>query len=155
MAVKPAPEGYHSLTPYLNVRNATRAIEFYKMVFRAVEKLRLDMPGGQVAHAELQIGDSVLMLADESPEWNNRSPETVGGTATGVMVYVDDADTIFNRAIEHGAKEISPMVNQFYGDRSGQIEDPFGHRWTIATQVEIVSEEEMQRRMAELNLAQG
>jgi len=99
MAVKPAPEGYHSLTPYLNVRNATRAIEFYKMVFGAVEKLRLDMPGGQVAHAELQIGDSVLMLADESPEWNNRSPETVGGTATGVMVYVDDADTIFNRAI--------------------------------------------------------
>lgn len=154
MSVNPIPEGYHRVTPYLSVRRASEAIEFYKKVFGAEEKMRMSMPDGTVAHAELQIGDSIVMLADENPEWGNMSPESIGGTASGLMLYVEDVDQTFRRAVEAGAQETMAVEDQFYGDRSGQITDPFGHKWTIATHVEDVSDEEMQRRVEQYT-AQG
>lgn len=155
MATNPIPEGYHSLTPSLIVRDAARAIEFYKKVFGAEETLRLAMPDGSIAHAEVRIGDSILMLADESPQWGTRSPESIGGSGSGIMLYVEDVDAVFRRAIENGASEVSPVENQFYGDRSGQLQDPFGHRWTIATNVEVVPEDEMNRRMEQFLASMG
>ncbi len=155
MATNPIPEGYHSLTPSLIVRDASRAIEFYKKVFGAEETLRLAMPDGSIAHAEVRIGDSILMLADESPQWGTRSPESIGGSGSGIMLYVEDVDAVFRRAIENGASEVSPVENQFYGDRSGQLQDPFGHRWTIATNVEVVPEDEMNRRMEQFLASMG
>jgi PhnB protein len=148
MAVKPIPDGYHSVTPYLVCRGAAKAIDYYKRVFGAEEIMRMPAPGDRVGHAELRIGDSVVMLADEHPEAGARSPESVGGTPVSLMVYVPDVDTTYKKALAAGAREIRALADQFYGDRSGTITDPFGHQWTIATHVEDVSPEEMNRRMA-------
>jgi PhnB protein len=148
MPVKPIPDGYHSVTPYLVCRGAARAIDYYKKVFGAEELMRMPAPGDRVGHAELRIGDSVVMLADEHPEMGARSPETVGGTPVSLMVYVADVDAVYKKAIAGGARENRPLADQFYGDRSGTITDPFGHQWTIATHIEDVSPEEMERRMA-------
>ena len=146
--VKPIPDGYPRVTPYLHVDGASRAIEFYSTVFGATERMRMAAPGGRIGHAELQIGDSVIMLADEFPDMNVRGPKTIGGTPVTVMVYVEDVDQVFNRAIKAGAKEIRPVMDQFYGDRSGEFEDPFGHRWNVATHVEDVPPDEMAKRAA-------
>jgi PhnB protein len=146
--VKPIPEGYPRVTPYLHVDGATRAIEFYSKVFGATERMRMPAPGGKIGHAELQIGDSVIMLADEFPDMNVRGPKAIGGTPVTVMVYVEDVDQAFDRAIKAGAKEIRPVMDQFYGDRSGEFEDPFGHRWNVATHVEDVPPDEMAKRAA-------
>jgi PhnB protein len=146
MAVKPIPDGYHSVTPYLIVSGAAQALEFYKEAFGAVELFRRPRPDGRVGHAEIRIGDSIVMLADEYPEMGARSPKTLGGAGFGLMIYVPDVDTAFPRAVTAGAKVLRPLKNQFYGDRSGTVEDPFGHSWTIATHVEDVTPEEMDRR---------
>ena len=148
MAVQPIPEGYHSVTPYLIVNGAAKALDFYAQALGAEERMRMPGPGGKVMHAEIQIGDSVVMLADEFPEMGARSPQSIGGTPVGICLYVEDVDAVFKRAIAAGAKEERPLVNQFYGDRSGTIIDPFGHKWTIATHVEDVTPEEMGRRAA-------
>ena len=149
MAVSPVPAGYHSVTPYLVVSGAARAIEYYKKAFGAKEIVRHGAPDGRVAHAEIQIGDSRLMLADEFPEMGAKSPSTIGGTPVGLCIYVPNVDVIFNQAIAAGGKVERPLADQFYGDRTGTLIDPFGHKWTIATHIEDVSPEEMQRRMAE------
>lgn len=148
MAVKPIPDGYHSVTPYLIINGAASALEFYKKVFGATEMARFDAPDGKLAHAEIKIGDSMLMLSDEYGEMGFRGPQSVGGSPVGIMLYVDDADQIFNRAVAAGATVKKPLEDQFYGDRSGTVVDPFGHLWTIGTHKEDVSEEEMKRRMA-------
>jgi PhnB protein len=154
MAVKPIPDGYHSITPYLIVSGAAQALEFYKEAFGAVELFRMPTPDGRVGHAEIRVGDSVVMLADEHPEIGARSPRTVGGTTVHLLLYVSDADATYTRAVEAGAKAVRPLKNQFYGDRSGTVEDPFGHSWTVATHVEDLSPEEMDRRhQAELAAA--
>jgi PhnB protein len=145
------PEGYHTLTPYLHVRKAVDAIAFYEKAFGATETMRLPMPDGSIAHAEMQIGDSRFMLADENEEWNNPSPKKLGGVTGSFMVYVDDVETAFNRAVEAGATIEKELTNEFYGDRAGTVIDPFGHRWMIATQIERLSEEEIQRRMKEFS----
>ena len=146
--VKPVPDGYHHITPYLVIQGAAAAIDFYKKVFGATELFRMTQPDGRVGHAELKIGDSVFMLADEFPEMQTVGPKTLGNTPVGLHLYVEDADATFNHALSLGAKVKKPMADQFYGDRSGTIEDPFGHKWTIATHKEDVSPEEMKRRMA-------
>src|SRR6266540_3434677 len=148
--VKPIPDGYPQVTPYLAVDDANAANDFYTTVFGARERMRMDAPGGKVGHAELQFGDSLVMLADEFPEMGNRSPRSVGGTPVTISVYVDDVDAAFDRALRAGAKELRPLENQFYGDRTAQIEDPFGHRWSISTHIEDVPPDEMQRRAAEM-----
>jgi PhnB protein len=147
MAVRSVPEGYSSVTPYLIVTGAADAIDFYKRVFDANELMRFVGPDGTVAHAELQIGDSRIMLSDEHLPMGFRSPRSWGGSGTGIMLYVDDVDRVFARAIDAGATTQQEVKDQFYGDRSGTLIDPFGHMWTVATHVEDVSEEEMQRRM--------
>jgi PhnB protein len=144
---KPIPDGYHAVTPYLICRGAQRAIEFYTRAFGATELYRMPGPDGKIMHAELQVGDSRVMLADETSEF--RSPQSVGGTSVSMMLYVNDVDATFRKAIEAGAKALRDVKNQFYGDRSGTLTDPFGHVWTIGTHVEDVSPEEMTRRMAE------
>jgi len=148
--VKSIPEGYHSLTPYLIIKGAAAAIDFYKKNFDAQEIMRIPQPDGRIGHAELMMGDSPIMLADEFPEMNRLGPKTLGNTPVGLMLYVDDADAIFNRAVAAGAKVEKPMADQFYGDRNGTLLDPFGHQWTIATHKEDVSPEEMERRVASL-----
>jgi PhnB protein len=148
MSVKPIPEGYHSVTPYLIVNDGVAALEFYKEAFGATELMRMDAPGGKIAHAEIKIGDSLLMLADECPEMGFRSAQSLGGAAVSLLVYVEDVDARFNRAVAAGAKPLKPVQDQFYGDRSGTVTDPFGHVWTIATHVEDVAPEEMEKRMA-------
>jgi PhnB protein len=153
--VRPIPEGYHSVTPYLVVNGAARAIDFYKQAFGATELLRMEGPGGSVGHAEIKIGDSPVMLADEHPQMGFRSPRTLGGAGVSLMIYVENVDEVFPRAIAAGAKEVRPVQNQFYGDRSGTLEDPFGHVWTISTHVEDLSEEEVFRRSAELLQKEG
>jgi PhnB protein len=147
--VNPIPEGYPRVTPYLIVDGASAAIDFYSSVLGATESMRMDAPGGKVGHAEIQIGDSVVMLADESPEMNARGPKSFGGSPVSLMVYVEDVDAVFARALEAGAKELRPVENQFYGDRLGAFEDPFGHEWNVASHVEDVSPEEMSKRAAE------
>ena len=147
---KPIPDGYHSITPYLSVKGAADAIAFYQRAFGAKEIFRMDMPGGKVGHAELQIGDSRLMLADEMPEMADavaRSPLSVGNTTVGLQIYVADVDAEFRRAIDAGGTIKRPVTTQFYGDRSGTLQDPFGHIWTLSTHVEDVSPEEMRKRM--------
>jgi PhnB protein len=144
---KPIPDGYHSVTPYLIIKGAADAIEFYKKAFGATELFRMDHQG-KVGHAELKIGDSPIMLADESTEMGYKSPTTLGGTPVSIMIYVDDVDTIFKQAIGAGGKEQKAVQDQFYGDRSGTLKDPFGHVWHVATHVEDVSPEEMEKRMA-------
>jgi PhnB protein len=143
---KAIPDGYHTATPYLIVKGAAQAIEFYKKVFGATELFRMATPDGSVGHAEIRIGDSVIMLADENPGMGYRSPRSLGGASVSTMLYVEDVDDRFSRAVAAGAKVQRPLANQFYGDRSGTIEDPFGHVWTIATHVEDVPPEEMSRR---------
>jgi PhnB protein len=147
MAVKPVPDGYHSVTPYLIIKGASRAIDFYKTAFGAQEIMRFPGPNGTIGHAELRIGDSVIMLADEQ-QAHFRSPESYGGSPVSLMIYVPDVDKTFKQAVDNGAKEIRAVQDQFYGDRSGNLVDPFGHAWTVATHVEDVSEAEMTRRMA-------
>jgi PhnB protein len=151
MAVDPIPAGYPRVTPYLCCRGAADAIEFYEHVLGATERMR--MPGDSpesIGHAELEIGAGLVMLADEFPDHGFLSPQTIGGTPVTVHVYVDDADAVFARAVERGATVTRAMENQFYGDRSGQFVDPWGHRWNVASHVEDVSEEEMARRAAAL-----
>ena len=145
---KPIPDGYHSVTPYLIIKGATAALDYYTRAFGAVELFRMPAPEGKIGHAEIKIGDSPIMLADEAPEMGYKSPQSLGGSPVSIMIYVEDVDTVFNRAIAAGGKEQRPVKDQFYGDRSGTITDPFGHIWTIATHKEDVSPEEMQRRMA-------
>lgn len=146
--VKPIPDGYHSITPYLIIKGAAAAIDYYKEVFGAKELLRIPQPDGRVGHAELKLGDSVIMLADEFPELNTVGPKTLGNSPVGLMLYVDDVDAVFAKAVAKGAAIYKELADQFYGDRNGTIIDPFGHKWTIATHKEDVSPEEMQRRMA-------
>lgn len=150
MSVKPVPDGYNSINPYLFVRGAARAIDFYKLAFGATELLRVPGPDGLVAHAELRIGNSVLMLADEPASGEFKSAQTLGGSSVSLMIYIEDVDKVFARAISAGATETRPVKDQFYGDRSGNLVDPFGHIWTVATHLEDVSEEEMNRRLADL-----
>lgn len=150
MTVKAIPEGYHSLTPHLIMKNAAKAIEFYTSVFGATERMRMPGPGGTVGHAELQFGNSVLMLADEHPDMGFVGPETIGGTPVSLMLYVEDIDSLWPKALAAGATALRPVETQFYGDRTGTLKDPFGHVWTVGTHVEDVSPEEMQRRSAEM-----
>lgn len=148
--VKAIPDDCPQLMPYLIVDGAAEAIEFYGSVLGATERMRMPGPDGRLGHAEIAIGDSVVMLADEYPDMDIRGPRSIGGTPVTLQVYVEDADAAFERAVQAGAKPLRPVEERFYGDRSGQFEDPFGHRWNVATHVEDVSEEEMQRRAAEL-----
>jgi PhnB protein len=144
--VKPIPEGYSSVTPYLIVDGAADAIDFYTRAFGAEEKFRFPM-GDRVGHAEIKIGDSIIMLADEFPDMGHLGPKARGGTTVSLMVYLPDVDTAFKKAIAAGGTEKRAVENQFYGDRAGTLEDPFGHQWTLATHVEDVSEEDLQARM--------
>ena len=146
MSVKPIPDGYHTVTPYIIVKGAAQAIDFYKAAFGATEVMRFPGPGGIICHAEIKIGDSFVMLADEHPQMGAVSPQTLGGTPFGLCIYVPNVDERFAQAIAAGAKEERPVKDQFYGDRSGTVEDPFGHVWTIATHTEDVPPEEMARR---------
>jgi len=145
--IKPVPEGYHTLSPYLTVRGASDALEFYKKAFGATEICRLDMPDGKIGHAEFKIGDSILMISDESPQCPSTSPEALGGSPVTLHLYVTDADATFAYAIKAGAKETMPLENQFWGDRMGGVVDPFGHNWMIATHIEDVDPSEFQSRM--------
>jgi len=149
--VKPIPEGYHSITPYLIVDDARAAIDFYERAFGAREKFRLPMGEDRIAHAEIEIGDSVIMLADEFPDMGHLGPNSRGGTTVSLLHYVEDVDSAFEKALEEGASEKRPVENQFWGDRMGTLIDPFGHMWSLATTVEEVSPDEMQRRMAEFS----
>ena len=146
MAAKPVPEGYHTATPYLIIKGAGQAIEFYKKAFGAAEIMRFPMPDGTVAHAEIKIGDSHIMLADEWPDLGYVGPQTLKGTSCSILLYVEDSDALFHRAVAAGGSAIEAMQDKFYGDRSGTVVDPFGHRWTISTHKEDVTVEEMQRR---------
>jgi PhnB protein len=146
-AVKPIPDGYRSITPYLSITGAAKAIDYYKKAFGARERFRLDAPGGKIGHAELEIGDSVVMLADEYPEMEFLSPRTRGGTSVGIHLYVRDCDAVFKRAVAAGGTVKQPLKDQFYGDRSGSLEDPFGHVWHVATHKEELTPAEIERRM--------
>jgi len=150
MTAKPIPEGYHTLTPYLVVNGAAAALDFYARAFGGVELYRLQDPTGKVGHAEMRIGDSHFMLADEFPEMGAVSPKTQSGHSISLLVYLPDVDDAFRRAIAAGATEVRPVQDQFYGDRSGTLIDPFGHQWSLATHVADVTPEEMERRYAEL-----
>lgn len=148
MAVASIPAGYHSVTPYLVVKGAADAIEFYRKAFGATELLRMPLPGGKIAHAEVKIGDSPVMLADESDGFH--APQPGAGSPVSLMVYVDDVDRVFAQALAAGAKEMRPVADQFYGDRLGTLLDPFGHVWSIATHVEDVAPDEIERRFAKM-----
>ncbi len=149
--VNPIPDNYRGITPYLSVKGGSEAIEFYKKAFGAEEVMRLPNPDGTLGHAEIKIGDAVVMLADESSDYGNLSPKTLGGSAVRLHMYVEDVDAFFDRAIAAGAKVLIPLADQFYGDRSGRLEDPYGHVWLVSTHVEDVSPEEMQRRMEQFS----
>jgi PhnB protein len=146
--VKPIPDGYHVVTPYLIVKGAAGAIDFYKQIFGATERMRMAGPDGHVGHAELEIGDSCVMLADETPSMGALAPQTIGGSPVRLLIYVEDVDAVVAAATAAGAKLVRPVADQFYGDRAGGFEDPFGHYWHVATHKEDVSPEEMQRRAA-------
>jgi PhnB protein len=146
MAIKAIPDGYRTATPYLIVKGAAEAIEFYKRAFGATELFRMADAQGRIGHAEIKIGDSVIMLADEHPTMGYRGPRSLGGSSVSILLYVEGVDGVFERAVKAGAKAQRPVANQFYGDRSGTLEDPFGHVWTIATHVEDVPPDEMKRR---------
>jgi len=141
--IKAIPDGYHTVTPYLIVMNAAQAIEFYKAALGATESVRLPTPDGKVMHAEIRIGDSPIMLCDECPDWNALSPQTIGGTAVSIMLYVEDVDSLVDRAVTAGAQLVMPVADQFWGDRMGTVIDPFGHKWSIATHKEDVTPEEI------------
>jgi PhnB protein len=145
---KPIPKGYHAVTPYLSVQGAADAIAFYKKAFGAKEVMRMPGPGGTIGHAEIQVGDSRIMLADEFPEMNFRSPRAIGGTSVTIHLYVQDADKVAKKAVASGAKVLRPVADQFYGDRSGSLEDPFGHVWHIATHMEDIPMKELKKRAA-------
>jgi len=149
MSVKPIPDGYHSITPYLTVRGAERAIEFYKQAFGATERGVMKGPDGKVMHAEIMIGDSVIMLGDEMPEFGALSPESIGGSPLGLHIYVDGVDAAFDRAVKAGAHVEMPVMDQFWGDRYGKLKDPFGHKWSIATHTKDLSVDEMKHSMDE------
>jgi PhnB protein len=153
--VNPIPEEYRGVTPYLSVKGAAEAIEFYKKGFGAIEIMRLPNPDGTLGHAEIKIGDALIMLADEFPEYGNLSPKTLGGSAVRLHMYVEDVDAFFEKAIAAGAKVLIPVANQFYGDRSGRLEDPFGHVWLVSTHVEDLTPEEIDRRMKEFSAKQA
>jgi PhnB protein len=144
--VKPIPEGYHTVTPYLVLTGAAKAIDFYKKVFDATEVMRFPSPGGKIGHAEIRIGDSTVMLADDNPEMGYKAPKAFGGSPISLLVYVPDVDKTVDRAVAAGAKVTRPVADQFYGDRTGGLEDPFGHQWYVATHIEDVSPEEMKKR---------
>jgi PhnB protein len=146
--VKPIPEGYHSITPYLIVKGAAAAIDFYKRAFGATEVVRMPGPDGKVGHAEIKIGDSPIMLADEVPEMGAVSPQTLGSTPVSILLYVEDVDAVFDRAIAAGGKSVRPVEDKFYGDRMGSLADPFGHQWHIGTHKEDLSPEELRKRAA-------
>jgi PhnB protein len=148
--VNPVPDGYPVITPYLIVRGAADAIDFYTSMFGATERMRMPQADGRIGHAELEFGDSIVMLADEFPDMDIVSPATIGGTPVTIHVYVDDVDGVIERAVAAGATLDRPVEDRFYGDRSGQIVDPWGHKWSVATHVEDVPPEEMQRRAAEM-----
>lgn len=150
--VKPIPEGYHSVTPYLICKNAAQALDYYKKAFGATELFRMEHEG-KIGHAEFKIGDSPIMMADEQPEMKYLSPQTLGGTPVSIMIYVDDVDTIYKQAIDAGGVELKALADQFYGDRSGTLTDPFGHVWTVATHKEDVSPEEIEKRLASFKTA--
>jgi PhnB protein len=149
-SVKPIPDEYPQVTPYLIVDGANAAIEFYAEVFGTTERGRLPGPDGRIGHAELELGRSLIMLADEMPQMGILGPRSVGGSPVTISVYVEDVDAVYERAVKAGAKALRPVENQFYGDRSGQFEDPFGHRWSVATHIEDVPPDEMSRRAAEM-----
>jgi PhnB protein len=149
MPAKPVPEGYHTLTPYLAVDDATAAIEFYQRAFGAKERVRMHGPDGMIAHAELEIGDSKVMLADPFPQASTRPPKELGGTSVGVFVYVANVDEVFQQAVDAGATATMEPDDQFWGDRFGSVTDPFGHSWQISTHVEDVPPEEMEKRSKE------
>ncbi|HEX7902220.1 MAG TPA: VOC family protein [Planctomycetota bacterium] len=146
MAVKPIPDGYHAVTPYLSIAGAGAAIDFYKKVFGAKEVMRMPGPDGKIGHAEIQIGGSKIMLADEFPQMNSRGPKAFGGTPVQIHLYVEDVDAVFARAVAAGAKVLRPVADQFYGDRAGGLEDPFGHVWHVATHKEDLTPEEIAKR---------
>lgn len=148
--VKPVPDGYPVVSPGLAIDGAAEAIDFYKRVFGATERMRMPGPDGKIAHCELLFGNSLIMLGDPAPDMEFLDPKTIGGSPVNIMVYVEDADAAFAAALSAGARELSPMADQFYGDRSGSFEDPWGHRWTVSTHIEDVAPEEMDRRMAEM-----
>jgi PhnB protein len=143
---KPIPAGYHTLTPYLTLDEATDAIEFYKDAFGAEELVRMEAPGGKIGHAELKIGDSILMLSDAFPQTTSRSPSELGGTTAGVFIYAEDVDSVVSRAVKAGAQVTQEVEDMFWGDRFGSVKDPFGHVWSIATHVEDVPPEEIAER---------
>jgi PhnB protein len=145
-SVKKIPDGYAAVTPYLTVKGAAQAIEFYKQAFGAEEVLRLPMPDGRLAHAEIRMGGSIVMLHDEAPDWKAFSPQTVGDTSVSIMLYVNDVDAVFKRAVAAGATSVMEVADQIYGDRAGGLKDPFGHKWHIATHIEDVPLDEIQRR---------
>jgi PhnB protein len=145
---KPIPDDYPRVTPYLIVDGADAAIDFYCSVLGATERVRMPGPDGRIGHAELQLGDSMIMLADENAQMDVRGPRAIGGTPVSLHVYVEDSDAVFGRAVQAGAKGLRAVEDRFYGDRSGQFEDPFGHRWDVSTHVEDVPPEEMSKRAA-------
>ncbi len=146
---KPIPDGYHSVTPYLSLDDAARAIEWYQQAFGAKERARMNGPDGKIGHAEIEIGDSVVMLADTFPEAETKPPKELGGTTSSVFLYVDDVDAVVQRAVAAGATVTMEVADQFWGDRFGALRDPFGHSWSIATHVEDVAPEEMAKRAEE------
>lgn len=143
--VQPIPEGHHTITPHLIVKNGAQAIEFYKKAFGAEERFRMNTPDGSIGHAQLKIGDSLFMLADEFPQMGALSPESIGGSPVSMYVYVEDVDTIFNQAVSAGASVVNPVMDMFYGDRWGHLKDPFGHFWSIATHKKDLTPDELQK----------
>jgi len=146
MAVQPVPDGYHTVSPYLAVEDAATAIDYYKKAFGATERVRMEAPDGKIGHAELEIGDSIVMLADPFPQASTKPPHELGGTSAGVFLYVEDVDAVVKRAVDAGASVTMEVADQFWGDRFGSIKDPYGHVWSIATHVEDVPPEEMAER---------
>lgn len=149
MAVKPIPDRFHSVTPYLFVDNGAKALEFYQKAFGGEELFRMNDPSGRIGHAEVKIGNSIIMLSDEYPEMDARGPNSLGGTPIGLYVYVQDVDAVFSRAIQAGGRVVKPVADQFYGDRCGALKDPFGHLWTLATHKEDLTREELDKRAQE------
>jgi len=155
MPVKRVPDGYPSVTTYLIVRGAARAIDYYKTAFGGVELMRLEAPGGLIGHAEVRIGNTPVMLADENPEWGAKAPPSLGGSPVHLLLYVEDCDAVFERAIAAGGSEVRPVRDQFYGDRSGTLTDPFGHQWSIASRLEDLSVDEIKQRAQEAQRTEG
>ena len=149
--VNPIPADYAGITPYLTVKGAAEAIDFYKKAFGAIEMMRLANPDGTLGHAEIKIGNALVMLADEYPDYGNLSPKTLGGSSVRLHMYVEDVDAFFEKAVAAGAKVLIPVADQFYGDRSGRLEDPFGHVWLVSTHTEDLTPDEMERRMKEFS----